>query len=663
MRPLPNSRPFGGCVLALLLASLSLAAQQALPTVDAQHYLIEVELLPPVHQLRARVQVDVLVREPTTALHLNLNRLLRVERVLDAGGSSLTFEATPDGGWQINLREPARPQQILRVTIVYAGVFDPAMRPETGPMLAQIASEASYLLPAAEWFPQTGNPWDRFTAELRVTVPAGQAVLTSGEPVESRTLSDGRSQLAFTSKDLNLHGTLVAGKYEKLATTAAGVPVNFFLRTIPGSLAPAFAETIGKILVFFSDRFGPRGHPQVTVVEIAGDDLEAYSAPGLVLLPARQWGTQPNYRLLARELARQWWAFRASPAAPSDSWLDAGFARYSEALYVEQAAGEQAFRQALEDLTIGALIEEAAAPIAHAEQLPPFSAPFRSVVRDKGAMVVHMLRFLLGDENFFRALRTYAERFAGRPTTMGEFERLVEEVSGQPLDYFFGEWLRSTGVPEFKLDYVIYRTQKGFRIGGQIRHELEVFRMPLEIRVETEGPPENARIEVTGPVSDFSIDTFGKPIPGRVQVDPNRNVLHYTDTLRIRVAIARGEALFEQGTYLEAIREYQKALQVRRTSSLAHYRMGEAFFEQRNYQAAANAFREAVNGDKDPKWTLVWSHIFLGKIFDLTGQRERALNEYRRASETGDDTAGALAEAEKYLNEPYKRAERTVPIR
>ncbi|HLD78901.1 MAG TPA: peptidase M1, partial [archaeon] len=76
--------------------------------------------------------------------------------------------------------------------------------------------------------------------------------------------------------------------------------------------------------------------------------------------------------------------------------------------------------------------------------------------------------------------------------------------------------------------------------------------------------------------------------------------------------------------------------------------------------AAANAFREAVNGDHEPKWTLVWSHIFLGKIFDITGQRERAINEYRRALETNDDTQGALAEAEKYLREPYRRETRTI---
>ncbi|MBI4462128.1 MAG: tetratricopeptide repeat protein [Acidobacteria bacterium] len=635
----------------------------ALAAIDAQHYVIDAELLPEVHQLRAQAQLTLLTQEPIAALRLTLNRNLRVERVLDAKGKPLVFEALPGGGLQVTLAEPLRAQQPLQLTVEYEGRFDPALRPESGPLLARIAPGATYLTHPAQWFPQTGNPWDRFTMELRVTVPAGETALTSNSSPTTRRLDDGREQFVFTSTESNRFGTLVVGKYEKISLSGEGVPITLWLRTIPGSVAPTYAETLGKVLVFFSEKFGPLAQAELAVAEIPDDNLDAYSAPSLLLLPARQWTSQPNYRLLAREAVRQWWAFRTSPATVSDAWLDEGLARYSEALYVEHTADDQAFRQVLEDLTIGALIEESAAPIANADQLEPFSPQFRSVVRDKGAMVVHMLRFVLGDETFLRVLKSYAERFAGRSARIADFERLAEEVSSQPLDYFFGEWLRSTGIPEFKLEYVVYRTQKGFRIGGQIRHELEVFRMPLDVRVETEGPPETARIEVAGQVSDFSIDTFGKPLSGGIRIDPNHNVLHYTDALRIRVAIARGESRFEQGEYLEAIREYQKALEVRRTSSLAHYRMGETFFEQRNYQAAANAFREAINGDKEPAWTVVWSHIFLGKIFDLTGQRERALNEYRRAIESGDDTAGAQAEAEKYLSEPYRRAERTIPIR
>lgn len=82
--------------------------------------------------------------------------------------------------------------------------------------------------------------------------------------------------------------------------------------------------------------------------------------------------------------------------------------------------------------------------------------------------------------------------------------------------------------------------------------------------------------------------------------------------------------------------------------------MAEVFFLQHNYQSAANEFREASQGDLQPKWVEVWSHIYLGKIFDITGQRERAVNEYTQAQRTRDNTQGAQDEVAKYLRQPYK---------
>jgi tetratricopeptide (TPR) repeat protein len=121
------------------------------------------------------------------------------------------------------------------------------------------------------------------------------------------------------------------------------------------------------------------------------------------------------------------------------------------------------------------------------------------------------------------------------------------------------------------------------------------------------------------------------------------------------VAIRRGEQFAEAGEFGEALKEYQKALDVNRNSSLAHYRVGEVFLLQNNYQAAANEFRAALAGDLDPKWTEVWSHLNLGKIFDITDQRARAVNEYTQALRTKDNTQGALEEAQRYIEQPYKR--------
>jgi len=203
------------------------------------------------------------------------------------------------------------------------------------------------------------------------------------------------------------------------------------------------------------------------------------------------------------------------------------------------------------------------------------------------------------------------------------------------------------------MDYTVFRTQKGFRVMGKISQDLDTFRMPVTLKIETEGNPEEKRIEVVGTSSEFIVETFGKP--KNIIIDPGNQVLRFNNKMRVAVAIRRGEQFAEIGEFTEALREYQKALDVNRNSSLAHYRVGEVFFLQNNYQSAANAFREALNGDLEPAWTEVWSRINLGKIFDITGQRERARNEYTLAMRTKDNTQGAQEEAAKYMKDPYER--------
>ena len=84
------------------------------------------------------------------------------------------------------------------------------------------------------------------------------------------------------------------------------------------------------------------------------------------------------------------------------------------------------------------------------------------------------------------------------------------------------------------------------------------------------------------------------------------------------------------------------------------------FYEQFNLQSAANSFRDALNGDKAPPWIEVWSYIYLGKIYDILGQRQRAMAEYNKAINTKDDTNGAQAEAKKWLATPFTRERTTM---
>jgi tetratricopeptide (TPR) repeat protein len=238
---------------------------------------------------------------------------------------------------------------------------------------------------------------------------------------------------------------------------------------------------------------------------------------------------------------------------------------------------------------------------------------------------------------------------------MDDFKAIAEKYYGEQLTWFFSQWLDSTGAPEFKLKYTTYRlgSNKGFRVTGEISQDLDLFRMPVDLRIDTDGKTEDKKLEVVGTSSPFTVETFGRP--RRIAVDPDHHVLTNSSDVKLRASILRGQALQQQGDLSGALAEFNKALDLNKNSSLAHYRVAEIFFLQRNYQSSANSYRSSINGNGEPRWTEVWSHIQLGKIFDTTGQRERAINEYRQAIQTNDDTFGALEEARRYLQKAFER--------
>jgi aminopeptidase N len=330
--------------------------------------------------------------------------------------------------------------------------------------------------------------------------------------------------------------------------------------------------------------------------------------------------------------------------------------RYGELMYIEEDSGKSALRAALEDVAAGALAYDTV-PLSSAGRQDPFSPQFQSMTLEKGAMIFHMLRWEVGDKAFLAILKGVLSQYTDSSLRTEDLEKVAEEQSQQQLTPFFAQWINGTGAPTFTDKYAVYRlgNSKGFRTIGEINQDLDLFRMPVELRIETDGKTVNQKIDVVGTNTQYVVDTFGRP--RRISIDPGDWVLKTTPDLQVRISILKGQQLVAQGDLTGALAEYKKALDANPQSSLASYRIGELLFTQRNYQAAVNSFRDALRGDDEPAWTEVWSHIAIGKIFDVTGQRDRAVNEYRLAVQTNDNTQGAVNEARLYLQKPYARPE------
>ena len=645
--------------LALLTACCRISAIAAPPRAQFKvtGYVMSVDLDPSAQRLKAQTQVTLTALDDLTAPIFELNNGLSVTSVTDSARHSLSTERlSAQNAVRVTLATPVPKGVSATLTFEYAGVLNGSdTSPVEGIKLAAVGDPISMLLYPGRWFPMSpaGLYTDRFTAETHVRVPSDERVVGSG-PVGMPKTVGKQTQYDFNWTKPGFPGTIIAGKF--LAPQKVS---NFSIYTLDSHKGGAidFGQTAAKQFEFLSSTLGPAESAQMAIVELPEDAVSASWAPGIAAIAGNRIVDHNSARLLANTLAHQWFGSQISPASLNDAWITNGLSRYAELLYVEDSAGKVAFQTAIRDVSAGALAYDTE-PLTTLGRLDPFSPQFQSETLEKGAMVFHMLRWEMGDEGFNKFLRSMITTYSGQSIRSRDVETLATSQTQDSLSPFFAQWIDGTGAPQFNDKYTVFRlsSNKGFRTVGAISQDLDLFRMPVELRIETDGKTEVRRVDVSGTDSQYSVETFGRP--RRITIDPESWLLKSTPDLAVRVAVLRGQQMVAQGDLTGALLEYQKALDANKTSSLAAYRIGEIFFQQRNFQSSANSFRDALRGDGDPKWVEVWSHVELGRIFDVTGQRDRAVNEYRLAVQTNDNTQGAVNEARNLMVHPYTR-ERT----
>ncbi len=644
-----------GCTWTVLLLALaaSLSAQEKRSHIQVQNYTIDADINPRTQSITATAKINFTPLEAANDATFELNNALTVSKAVDEQGHTLqTSRSAQDFTVKVTFPTGLVKSQKGQLSISYDGkLTGNEDSPVSGIKFAALHPEFGFLLYPARWFPVSGYTVDRFTADLHITTPSEYRVIASGDAKTERT-ANGGTIYSFHYDKPSFPGSLAIVKNDPVRVSSQGINTQVFFRDQQAGAAQTYGDETGKIMTFFTSEYGLAPQANLSLVETEAGAVNGYSAPGVIFLAPGAITQQVNTRALADQLARQWWGVLVSPASRNHLWLENGPARYSELLYVEHDAGPGAMDAEMKTTYVEALTVKDP-PVLQASRLEDYSPEYWALTGAKGAAILNMLRNVVGDANFKKALHAFMDKYAWQSVTSEDFRKMMEQVSGQDLRYFFIQWLESSGSPEFKLEYTVLRTQKGFRVVGKIDQDLDTFRMPVDLRIETEGNPEDKRIEVTGTSSEFSVDTFGKP--RKLSLDPNHVLLRLDPSIQVAVAIRRGEQFVEINDFANALKEYQKALEVNRSSSLAHYRIGELFFKQNNFQSAANEFRSAINGDLDPRWTEVWAHVNLGKIFDVTGQRDRAVNEYKQAIRTHDNTAGAQQEAARYSTKPYEQ--------
>ena len=318
---------------------------------------------------------------------------------------------------------------------------------------------------ARYWFPCFDAPNEKATTEMTVTVPQPYFVLSNGT-----LLSTTRDEAAGTTTYHWLQDqphstylmTLVVGEFSGRTETVDSVPVQWYVT--PGREEDgqrSFGDT-PEMVRFFSQRLGApypwNKYAQIAVSDFVFGGMEnttATTQTDLTLHDARAHLDFSSNGLVAHELAHQWFGNLLTCKHWSHAWLNEGFATYFDALFHEHHKGTEEFRYYMHQNARAYFREDGEVyrrPIVTNVYKEPIDL-FDHHLYEKGSLVLHMLRYMLGDEAFWSSLRQYvtANRHAVVETV--DLERAIETATGRNLQAFFQQWIYQGGHPEYQLEF------------------------------------------------------------------------------------------------------------------------------------------------------------------------------------------------------------------
>lgn len=396
------------------------------------------------------------------------------------------------------------PQDTLTVSIAYSatprkGIYfvGPDAAYPDKPVLAWTQGEPE---DNHYWVPCYDFPNDRATSETLVTVPEIYRAVSNGKLVESIPHPESKT-VTWHYRESVPHVayllSIVAGDLVEFKDQWKEVPLVHYVskRDADEETVKRSFKNTGDMIGCFSEKFGTpfpyEKYAQVVVYDFIYGGMENISATTLMhhtLHDERAHGDTESEGLVAHELSHQWWGDLLTCRDWSHIWLNEGFATYAEAVYQEHWKGPDEYRRDMAGC-IGAAIGEDRweyrRPIVYAWWSDPDDM-FDAHSYQKGGCVLHMLRFVLGDELFWKGIQKYAADNRAKCVVTDDFKRAMEEASGQDLGWFFDQWLYKAGHPEYK---VRWEWDDATKIACVIVDQAQktdaltpLFRMPVEIR-------------------------------------------------------------------------------------------------------------------------------------------------------------------------------------
>ena len=380
---------------------------------------------------------------------------------------------------------------------------------------------------ASTWFPCVDKPDDKALADIFITNDSSYVSLSNGKLIEVISNNSKKTYHWKTYYPISTYLiTIYSGKYKSYCDKYIST-TNDTLQLCYYALEDKFEDAIKdfsdhpRYIKTFEKIFGP--YPfmkeKYAVAEFLWQngamEHQTITGVGSRFITGKKFFQD----MLIHELSHHWWGDAVSPKTWKDIWLNEGFATYSEALYWEYQAGKSALISTMNSKSgmflTGTLYN-------------PKENLFSSLIYNKGAWVLHMLRREVGDSSFFKILRTYFQKFKYKNASTQDFQDVCEKVTGKNLKFFFDQWIyKGTGKIEAECNWDIIPVSNGYKIIfkiTQLQNGYDIYKFPIDIKIYFENDElEVKNFYVQSRESKFEFITKNKPVS--FELDPDKWLL------------------------------------------------------------------------------------------------------------------------------------------
>ena len=373
------------------------------------------------------------------------------------------------------------------------------------------------------WFPCYDFPNDMATSEMIATVRSPYVALSNGRLLEVKEDRGKKTRTFHWRQDIPHASYLIslaAGDYAVLKDRAGDIPLEYYVYPRQVEDAKVCFASTPDMVTWFGEKIGYKypwaKYAQVLIRDFVEGGMENISATSLAdestVYDARARVDESPTSLIAHELAHQWWGDALTCKDWRHLWLNESFASYFDPLWHEHAFGRDEF-----DYTMFNAQRSGINSDKHNGRRPIVSVgSYGENVYPRGASVLHMLRYVLGDTLFWKALHHYIVKYQHTPVETNDLKVAVEEATGRNLYWFFDEWVYKAGYPVFDLAYDWSDSARSVALSvRQIQKTdslTDVFRTPVDIELTLPEGRVTRRFNILTRDTTFRIPAASKPL-------------------------------------------------------------------------------------------------------------------------------------------------------